>query len=84
MPWPLLMVALAPLEEYRDQIEMVEKEHAVQAGRRIILLGVLNIGTAIFAFLLALHVLRMTGYDALLMRLLATVRHLLTFSVRWG
>jgi Zn-dependent protease len=56
----------------------------LRAGRRLVRLGVLNLGTAIFGFLLSLHVLRLTGYDAMLMRTLATVRHLLTFSVRWG
>lgn len=63
---------------------MLKRVCLLQAGRRLIRLGVLNLGTAIFGFLLALHVLRMTGYDALLMRALATVRHLLAFSVRWG
>lgn len=53
-------------------------------GRQVLRLALMNIGTAIFVLLLLLHVLRLTGYDASLMRTLATVRHLLTFSVRWG
>ena len=51
-----------------------------------VLLGriILLIGTFTFGSLLALNVLRLTGYDAALLRTIAACRHLLTFSVRWG
>ena len=41
-------------------------------------------GTAVLALLVCLHLLRLTGYDAFLLRMLAAVRHLLRYSVRWG
>ena len=56
----------------------------LQIGRNWIRCVVLRLGTAIFALLLVLHVLRLTGYDSVLTRLLAAVRHLLKFSVHWG
>lgn len=57
---------------------------SLRVGRRLLHHALMNVGTAIFVLLLLLHLLRLSGYDATLMRTLATVRHLLTFSVRWG
>lgn len=56
----------------------------LRTGTRMVQFVLINAGTGVFALLLALHVLRLTGYDAPLMRILAAVRHLLTFSVHWG
>lgn len=56
----------------------------LRMGRRLLYSLIINIGTGVFALLLSIHLLRISGYDASLMRTLATIRHLLTFSVRWG
>ena len=56
----------------------------LRIGRRLLQHIVLKVGTGIFALLLSVHLLRLSGYDATIMRTLTTIRHLLTFSVRWG
>lgn len=58
--------------------------NVVQIGRHWVRISVMNAGTAALALLVALHLLRLTGYDAFLLRMLAAVRHLLRYSVRWG
>ena len=57
---------------------------SLRFGRRLLQYAIMNIGTAIFVLLLFVHLLRLSGYDAGLIKSLATIRHLLTFSVRWG
>lgn len=58
--------------------------HRLRISKRLVHSIVLKIGTVVFAMLLSIHLLRLSGYDAGIIRTLATIRHLLTFSVRWG
>ena len=76
--------SLLQLGEPRDPFAASRIRGSLRVGRTLIRRAVMNIGTAIFVLLLALHVLQLTGYDVVLTRMLAAVRHLLRFSVRWG
>ena len=53
-------------------------------GHRLMSRLIICTGTTMFGLLLLLHCLRLTGYDAGLLRTIAALRHLLTFTVQWG
>lgn len=77
--------SLLLLGEPRDPFYRASRMRgSLRVGRELVRHCIMNVCTSIFALLLMLQVLRLTGYDIVLMRLLAAVRHLLKFSVRWG